>query len=306
MVLNEEGIDAELVWHFGNPVAEARLLDSGEGVVGLQNREIVEITGEDRTEFLQLISTQHMTEVATNEASSLLILNAQGHIQHVLHFVDDGQSLIGWTEPGRAEALVAHLNRMRFAMRVEAVRREDLHLHWVGHKVAIPEGARTRNSDLGGSEVFAPELLETNVGTWAFDAARIAAGIPRMFVDTDDRTIPNEIGLFGTHLDKGCYPGQETVAKIHNLGRPPRRLVLLHLDGSLASLPALGAEIKLGEKAIGRVGSSSRHQELGPIALGLVKRNVDVAAELVVDEIPAAQEALVDPDVGLHIRPTLR
>lgn len=306
MVLNEEGIDAELVWHYGNPVAEARLMESGEGVVGLQNREIVEITGEDRSEFLQLITTQHMHEVATGQSSSLMILNAQGHIQHVLHFVDDGESLMGWTEPSRGDALVEHLNRMRFAMRVEAVRRDDLQLYWVGHKVTIPEGARTRNSDLGGSEVFAPEPIDGNVGTWAFDAARIAAGIPRVFIDTDDRTIPNEIGLFGTHLDKGCYPGQEAVAKIHNLGRPPRRLVLLHLDGSLASLPAFGAELKHGEKVVGFVGSSSRHQELGPIALGLVKRNVAVDAQLEVDGIPAAQEALVDPDVGLHIRPTLR
>lgn len=305
MVLHEEGIDAQLVWHFGNPVAEARLMESGEGIVGLQNREIVEITGEERQAFLQLITTQHMEQVGRDSAS-LLILNAQGHIQHVLHFVDDGTSLMGWTEPSRADALVDHLNRMRFAMRVEAVRRDDLQLFWMGHRVALPDGARARQSDLGGSEVFAPAPLAPNVGTWAYDAARIAAGIPRCFVDTDERTIPNEIGLFGTHLDKGCYPGQETVAKIHTLGRPPRRLVQLHLDGSVSALPEVGAELKRGGKVVGRVGSSARHHELGPIALGLVKRNVDVGAQLAVDEIPAMQEVLVDPDVGLHIRPTLR
>ena len=75
---------------------------------------------------------------------------------------------------------------------------------------------------------------------WAYEALRIAAGVPRIGLDTDHRTIPNEIGLLGVavHLDKGCYRGQETVARVHTLGRPPRRLVRLHLDGSVDALPA--------------------------------------------------------------------
>lgn len=305
-VLVDHGVDAELVWHYGNPVAEARRMESGEGVVALTNREVVEISGEDRLALLHLICTQHVEQLPAGQATSGMILNPQGHIQHVFHGVDDGTSLMAWTEPGRADALVAHLERMKFAMRVDSVRRDDLRLYWAGHKVALPEGARTRDSDLGGSEVFSPVEMEANVGTWAFDAARIAAGVPRIFVDTDERTIPNEIGLFGTHLDKGCYPGQETVAKIHTLGRPPRRLVQLHLDGSVSSLPQLGAELKHGEKTVGVVGSSALHHELGPIALALVKRNVPTDAELLAGDIPAAQEVLVDPDVGLHVRPVLR
>lgn len=281
-------------------------MESGEGVVALTNREILEISGEERLSFLHLICTQHVEQLPASEATTGMILNAQGHIQHVFHAVDDGTSLLAWTEPGRADALIEHLNRMRFAMRVEAVRRDDLKLYWAGHKVAAPEGARSRDSDLGGSEIFSPVEMGADVGTWAFDAARIAAGVPRIFVDTDHRTIPNEIGLYGTHTDKGCYPGQETVAKIHTLGRPPRRLVQLHLDGSMSSLPQLGADLLFGEKAVGVVGSSALHHEMGPIALALVKRNVAVDAELIAGEIPAAQEVLVDPDVGLHIRPVLR
>lgn len=300
------GIDADLVWHYGNPVAEARLIASGEGVAALGNREVFEVTGEDRLQLLHLITTQHVERLAPGSSTSGLILNPQGHIIHAFHGHDDGTSLIAWTEPGRADALVDHLNRMRFAMRVEAVRRPELSVYWIGHKVAAPEGARTRDAEIGGAEVFSPVGLEANVGMWAFEAERIGAGIPRVFVDTDERTIPNEIGLFATHLDKGCYPGQETVAKIHTLGRPPRRLVQLHLDGSLVSLPALGSELKSGDKVVGIVGSSARHHELGPVALGLVKRNVAVDAELTADGIPAAQEVLVDPDVGLHVRPVLR
>lgn len=302
----EEGVDKGLAWHFGNPVAEARAMADGEGVMALANREIIEVSGEDRTQLLQLITTQHFEILETGQPVTALILNAQGHVQHAFYGVDDGSSLLAWTEPGRADALVAHLERMKFAMRVEAVRREDLQLYWVGHKVEIPEGARTRDSELGGVEVFSPVELEDNVGTWAYEAARIAAGVPRVFVDTDERTIPNEIGLVGTHLDKGCYPGQETVAKVHVLGRPPRRLVQLLLDGSLSELPDVGADIMLDGKKVGFVGSSAMHHELGPVALGMVRRNVAPDATLDAGGIAAAQELLVDPDVGLHVRPVLR
>ena len=135
--------------------------------------------------------------------------------------------------------------------------------------------------------------------------------MPRSFVDTDARTIPNELGVIdvAVHLEKGCYRGQETVARVHTLGRPPRRLVQLHLDGSMEELPEAGAELRLADhpegRAIGSVGSSARHFELGPSALGLVKRNTPLDATLDVGGIAAAQEALVDPEVGLHIRPKL-
>ena len=118
-------------------------------------------------------------------------------------------------------------------------------------------------------------------GLWAFEAARIAAHIPRPGLDTDHRTLPHEIGLIETavHLNKGCYRGQETVARIQNVGRPPRRLVFLHLDGSVDRLPAHGAPITLEDGTeVGFVGSAARHFELGPIGLGLIKRTVPVDA----------------------------
>jgi folate-binding protein YgfZ len=127
-----------------------------------------------------------------------------------------------------------------------------------------------------------------------------------MGLDTDHRTIPNEIGLLGAavHLDKGCYRGQETVARVHNLGRPPRRLVRLHLDGSVDALPTPGAVLELDGRAVGFVGGSARHFELGPIALALIKRSTPMDA-LSVQGIAAAQEPLVDPEIGLHVRPSL-
>lgn len=303
----ESGLDAGLPWHFGNPVAEARALEAGEGVVDLGNREVVEISGADRLGWLHSITSQHLSGLRPGEATTALILSPTGHIEHVLHGVDDGASFLAWTEPGHAEALVAFLERMRFAMRVEVSRRTDLRVAWVGHRVPVDPAWRVRDSEVGGLDVFLPvesELAGT-AGTWAFEAMRIAAGIPRIFVDTDFKTIPNEIGLVGTHLDKGCYRGQETVARVHTLGRPPRRLVQLHLDGTMSTLPEQGAPVELAGRTVGFVGSSARHHELGPIALGLIKRSVPVDAELLAGGIPAAQEALVDPDVGLHVRPVL-
>lgn len=306
----EEGIDQGLVWHFGNPVAEARAMADGHAVARLGNREVLEIAGADRLTWLHSLTTQKLDDLQPGQATTALILDPQGHIEHVLHGLDDGERFIAWTEPGRAEALVEFLERMKFMMRVEVTRREDLLLAWFGHQVPVPEGWAARDSELGGSEVFAPadaELPESRpVGMWAFEAARITAGIPRIFIDTDHKAIPNEIGLVGTHLDKGCYRGQETVARVHTLGRPPRRLVLLHLDGMESQLPTPGAALVHGERQVGFVGSSSRHHELGPVALGLIKRNVPVDAEITADGIAASQEVLVDPDVGLHVRPVLR
>ncbi len=146
-------------------------------------------------------------------------------------------------------------------------------------------------------------------GLWAFEALRIARGEPRFGVDTDERTIPNEVGWIveepwgAVHLDKGCYRGQETVAKVHNLGHPPRRLVALQLDGSGSRLPPRGADVRLGDDAVvGTVTSVALHFQEGPVALAVIKRGVPVDAELSVDgedgPIAAAQEVIVPPDAG--------
>ncbi|WP_261561878.1 CAF17-like 4Fe-4S cluster assembly/insertion protein YgfZ [Frankia tisae] len=133
-------------------------------------------------------------------------------------------------------------------------------------------------------------------GLSAFDAARIAARRPRLGRETDHRTIPHEVGWLAgaVHLDKGCYRGQETVARVHNLGRPPRRLVLLHLDGAVA---APGSAVTADGREVGFVGTSEMHEELGPIALAIVKRSVPVGTALVATDLDGAQvAAAIDPD----------
>jgi len=131
-------------------------------------------------------------------------------------------------------------------------------------------------------------------GTWAFEALRVAARRPRLGYETDHRTIPHEVNWLATtvQLEKGCYRGQETVARVHNLGRPPRRLVLLHLDQTPVELPAAGTPVELNGRQVGFVGTVVRHYELGGIALAVIKRTTPDDAVLSV----AGMNATIDTD----------
>jgi folate-binding protein YgfZ len=315
-VLVAEGIDAGVPWHFGDPMREQRLLASDRGAVDLSHRGVIAVSGPDRLGWLHSLTTQHLDGLPTGVGVTTLVLSPQGHIEHALYGVDDGETFWAHTEPGAAQPAVAWLDRMRFLLRVEVVdRTRDFAVVWsTGPAKADGLVERAGPDSLGGHEALVPrgELTQylaarEQAGTWAYEARRIAAGVPRIGLDTDPRTIPNEIGVLGVavHLDKGCYRGQETVARVQTLGRPPRRLVRLHLDGTADVLPRPGETLLFDGRDVGFVGGSARHHELGPIALGLIKRNTPTGAELVVGGIAAAQEALVDPEVGLHVRPKL-
>lgn len=167
---------------------------------------------------------------------------------------------------------------------------------WVEGVVDHEELARLASAAAAGDVALA--------GIDAADALRVAAWRPRIGVDADERALPHELDWLRTavHLSKGCYRGQETVAKVHNLGHPPRRVVALHLDGSDSVLPAAGDAVRSGETVIGAVTSVARHWEDGPIALALIKRSAPVDVDLVVDTadgpIAAAQQVVVPPEAG--------
>jgi folate-binding protein YgfZ len=303
------GIDAPVAAHYGSFVGEQRSLEAGDGFVDLSHREVVRVTGPDRLTWLHSLTSQDFEGLRPQSPTAALILSPQGHVEHAMYGIDDGESFTAHVEPGQAAALVEWLDRMRFMMRVEVSDvTADLAVTW------RPSARRSGSPYSGYEFVHRDQLSEyaaaagPAAGMWAFEALRIARGEPRLGLDTDGRTIPNEAGWIGTavQLDKGCYRGQETVARVHTLGRPPRRLTLLHLDGSPSRLPERGSDLLLGEKAVGFVGTSARHHELGPISLAMVKRNVPLDQELVVDGLAAAQEVVVDPEVGLHVRPSLR
>jgi folate-binding protein YgfZ len=140
----------------------------------------------------------------------------------------------------------------------------------------------------------------------AADALRIAAGRPSAIGEVDEKSLPHELDLLATavHLSKGCYRGQESVAKVHNLGHPPRRLTFLHLDGSEHSLPDVGDQVRVSgeEKIVGKITSTGQHFEMGPIALAVISRSVaeDVALEVLGSSgvIAATQEVIVPSDAG--------
>ncbi len=311
------GLDAGVAAHYGDPVREQRLLTEGLAVVDLSHRGVVRVTGPDRLRWLHSLTSQHLLELAPHTSAESLILSPKGHIEHALHVVDDGDATWLGVEPGTSEQVAQWLDRMRFLLDVQV---EDVggQFATVGEPRAAqglpgepptwvdpwpgPVGDTALYSSADPHpgtqrpwrEVLVPrDRLEEFVadrplaGTWAAEALRVAAWRPRLLAETDHRTIAHELDWLRTavHLHKGCYRGQETIARVHNLGRPPRRLVFLHLDGSGHVLPEAGAPLTLGGREVGRLTTVARHHEDGPIALGVVKRNtapdavLDVAFE---------------------------
>ena len=300
-----DGIDAGVAAHYGSLYGEQRVLDEGDGFVDLSHRDVLRIEGPDRLTWLHNLTSQHFAALAPKAWTGALVLSPQGHVEHAFYGYDDGEAFVAHTEPGQAAGLIEFLERMKFMTRVEVSDvTADLAVTW---RPAAGSAESFSAYELVPRDQLAAyaEAAGPACGFWAFEALRIARGEPRLGLDTDHRTIPNEAGWIpsAVHLDKGCYRGQETVARVHTLGRPPRRLTLLHLDGSENRLPVRGSDVLLGEKTVGFVGTSARHHELGPIALAMIERNVALDTQLVTDGLPAAQEVLVDPDVGLHVRP---
>lgn len=307
-----EGRDEGVAAHYGELYGEQRTLADGRGFVDLSHRGIVTVTGAERLSWLHLLLTQHLTELPAGQATEALILSANGHIEHALYLVDDGETTWAHVEPGTQAELIAYLESMKFFYRVEVADRteEFAVVHLPAGSIAEVAKEHAVRETAHGRDVFLPRAeLESfavshgpAAGLLAYEALRVEAHRPRLGLETDHRTIPHELGWIGTavHLQKGCYRGQETVARVHNLGKPPRRLVFLHLDGSEVLLPAHGAPVRLaadGEEGrqLGFVTTSVRHHELGPIALALVKRNVPVDAPLLVGGTAAAQEVVVEP-----------
>lgn len=320
------GRDAGVAAHYGDPHREQRLLGEGLACVDLSHRGVLAVTGPDRLSWLHSLTTQHLLGLAPRQSRETLILSPKGHIEHALHLVDDGETTWLSTEPGAAEAVHAWLDSMRFMLRVD-VEDRTADVAVLGEPVGAesapgepPAWADPWPSVVGDSTTYGPadhpaagrawrELLvpradlESHVGSrplagqWAAEALRVQAWRPRAGAETDHRTIPHELDWLRTavHLHKGCYRGQETVARVHNLGRPPRRLVFLHLDGSGHILPEDGTELRHDGRVVGRLTSVARHHEDGPVALGVVKRTLDPDAVLQAGSTSAAQTVVVTP-----------
>ncbi len=296
-VLVEDGPDKGAVWHFGEPVKEQRALEAGTAWADLSHFNIVAVTGEDRLKWLHDLTTQFVSDLQPGVWMPSLILDAQGHVEFQFNLVDDGTTTYLVLDPGYIEKLVEYLIKMKFMLRVDVRDASSefvvLRAPGVADAIGGPFALVPRDEVEQMKETFGG--VATQVGTWALDAERVAKGRPRIGFETDHKSIPNELGVLNTavHMKKGCYRGQETVAKIYNLGNPPRRLVMLHLDGSDVGFPAAGTKVENDGVVVGFVGTVAGHHELGTIALAIVKRNTRVDATLTIEGIPANQEVIV-------------
>ncbi len=333
----ETGPDAGAVWHYGDPLGEQRAADTDAIFVDRSHRGVLTLTGNDRQTWLHSLSTQFVSDLPDGASTENLSLDGQGRVED--HWVQTelaGTTYLD-TEPWRAEPLLGYLRKMVFWSEVTPASADLAVLSLLGPKLADQPVLDALGADAlpaqftaiavgdgfvrrmpGGPEgqieldLLVPRaavddwrnrLAQAGVrpsGVWAYEAHRVAAVRPRLGVDTDERTIPHEVGWIGgpgagaVHLDKGCYRGQETVARVHNLGKPPRMLVLLHLDGSV-DRPSTGESVLAGGRTVGRLGTVVDHVDLGPIALALLKRGLPVDTELATGP-DASVAAVIDAD----------
>jgi folate-binding protein YgfZ len=328
--------DAGATWHYGDPLGEQRAALTDAVAIDRSHRGVITLTGPERLSWLHNISSQHVANLADGATVENLSLDGQGRVEdHWIQTELRGVSFLD-TEPWRAEPLLAYLKRMVFWADVVPDAADHGILSLLGPALADEKVLDTLGLDALPDELIAAPLagggflrrmpthpdgpaiaLDAVVpseglaawrerleaagirpaGVWTYEAHRVAGLRPSLGVDTDERTIPHEVGWIGTavHLDKGCYRGQETVARVQNLGKSPRMLVLTHLDGSV-SRPATGSPLLAGGRTVGRLGTVVDHVDLGPVALALVKRGLAADTPLTASSEDAEVAVRIDPD----------
>jgi folate-binding protein YgfZ len=330
----DDSVDAGVAWHYGNPFGEQRSAVSAAAVIDRSHRFVLAISGDERSSWLNTISSQLVSDLPDGSSAENLSLDVNGRIEH--HFVQTDLGGVTYidTEHAQGPDLLSFLKKMVFWAKAEPREADELAVLCVlgsdGASILDKAGLPVPSEIYGASAVDGggfvrrmpwpgPNSYDVVVpraglsdwflrlrdagaapaGTWAYEALRVESVRPRVGVDTDEKTIPHEVRWIGSaaefgavHLEKGCYRGQETVSRVHNLGRPPRHLVLLHLDGSADGRPVTGDPVTAGGRAVGRLGTVVDHFELGPVALALVKRTIPVDTAL--EAGPCA--ASIDPD----------
>jgi len=321
-----------------NPLVQQRQFLAGEAVA-VMPLGVVSVAGVDRLSWLHSLLSQNLVNLGEGASTSALLLDPQGHVEHLIHVVDDGTTSWLITATDGVAGLMDWLKRMVFRKQLVIQDcSEELTVvgSWgkpvselLGFGVgAEPVAVWQASADVAqggyryGTAPDEPWLLFENlltadqlaqvtqklalVGQAAPDALRVAAHQVSA-AELDDKTLPHELDLLATavHLSKGCYRGQETVAKVHNLGHPPRRLVLLHLDGSEHELPLPGSPVFVAAmpgQPCGRVTSVAQHHAMGPVALAVISRRTPVDAALVIQTdfgpVSATQEVIVPADAG--------
>lgn len=309
-LIEDSPVDATgVAWHYGAPLVEQGQLPA---VVDRSHRRVIEVAGPDAAVFLNNLLSQKLIELPSSHSTAALDLDSQGHILHHADITLHDGSFYLDLPASQADSLTDYLRKMVFWSEVTITDTDlailtllgDLPLPTCTYSREVP-WPTVRRVDIAVSRPLinatVSELQSHGahlIGLMAFTAERVKALEPELRADLDEKSIPHEAPYLldhAVHLDKGCYRGQETVSRVHNLGRSPRVLVQLHLDGSAPTQPSAGDPIMAGGRTVGRLGTVVHDHELGPIALGLVKRSA-LAAALVSGETALAVDEASIPD----------
>lgn len=260
--------------------------------VALRPRAFVRVAGPEAEDFLQRMVSNDVAALAPGEACDALLLTPKARVIAPLRVLRRGsEDFLLLTEPELGERVAAQLRRLRFATKVEIEPEQHESYLLLGDEARPSQGAlAVPNQDYGlpafevidGKPPEAAPLDESEL-----ELLRIRAGTPRFGREIDDRVLPAEAGLVerAVSFTKGCYPGQEPIARLHYRGKANRGLRLLALDGD--ELPPYDAELRLGDKVVGRVTSAARTPDGGILALAYVRAEVPADAELEVGSAKA-------------------
>ena len=333
----DPGGRAGVAWHYGSPLVEQRAIVGGAALVDRSHRRVIRVSGPDRLEWLNTLLSQKLDDAGAGVATEALDLDPQGRVLHHMGVSVLEDSVLLDVSPLGAESLHRFLTMMIFRSDV-TVEFADLAIVSVlgpetgavlaaaglpdpdaGAVAVSDDGTVVRGTTwpaTGSRDVFVPRDGRTEAwdrlvaagatptGLMAWEAERVVSLHPEPGLDIDEKMIPHEAPTWigpAVHLDKGCYRGQETVSRVHNLGRPPRTLVLLHVDGSDSALPEPGDPVTAGKRTVGRVGTVVEHHELGPVALALVKRSSQEGVDLTAGGVAVAVDpSTVDRDESVR------
>lgn len=302
--------------HFGNPLSEQRKLSEGNAIVLREDLRVIEVKGEEAKKWLHSLTSQNIMNLAAGGSTETLLLTPNGHIEFQIKVVVTEGSCLLIVASEQVAALTTWLTKMIFRTKVQILESDLLVVGTFKElELAAPCWVDGFSLPAQGSVQYAASRAQfpyreylvsalpdiERAGLMAFEALRIAAGRPEI-TDIDDHSLPHEFDWLSSavHLSKGCYRGQESVAKIHNLGHPPRRLIILHLEqGDVLANP--GETVFYGDKEVGKVLSAALHYELGSIALALVSRvtpYLDLQIAVGENRYVATQQVLVPHDAG--------